>query len=200
VVVRNVSTLGGEYGIEVDGARDVLLDDVRVVGATLDGIHVRRSQVEIRDCTIDTPGGYTQGIDISFSADMGMNVVEGCTVVGGQVGILVDSALASVHGNRVSATSYHGISMTEMSMGMIEKNEVVGAIGAGIACVDQSECMIEDNHVSGTRRDMTTPDLERQGGYGIVSDYKADAELSNNVLVGNAGRVGVFAGAEISKP
>ena len=45
VVVRNVSTLGGEYGIEVDGAKDVVLDDVRIVGATLDGIHVRRSRV-----------------------------------------------------------------------------------------------------------------------------------------------------------
>jgi hypothetical protein len=90
--------------------------------------------------------------------------------------------------------------MTEMSMGMIEKNEVAGTIGAGIACVDQSECMIAENHVSGTRGDATTPDLARQSGFGIVSDYKADAELSDNELVGNAGRVGVFAGAEVNYP
>jgi len=200
VVVRNVSVLGGEYGIEVDGAHDVLLDKVRVVGATLDGIHVRRSQVAIRDCAIDSPGGYAQGIDISFSADMGMSTVEGCRIVGGQQGIVVDSALAMVHGNHVSATSYQAITMTEMSMGMIEKNEVAGAIGAGIACVDQSECMIEGNRVSGTRGDATTPGLARQSGYGIVSDYKATAELSDNELVGNDGHVGVFAGAEISRP
>lgn len=200
VVVRNVSVLGGEYGIEVDGAHDVLLDDVRVVGATLDGIHVRRSQVTIRDCAIDSPGGYAQGIDISFSADMGMSMVEGCRIVGGQQGIVVDSALATVHGNHVSGTSYQGITMTEMSMGMIEKNEVAGTTGAGIACVDQSECMIEENHVSGTRGDATTPDLARQSGYGIVSDYKAEAELSDNELVGNAGRVGVFAGADVHYP
>jgi nitrous oxidase accessory protein NosD len=200
VVVRNVSTLGGEYGIEVDGARDVLLDDVRVVGATLDGIHVRRSQVSIRDCTIASPDGYTQGIDISFSADMGMSMVEGCTVVGGQQGIVVDSALVSVHGNRVSGTSFQAITMTEMSMGMIEKNEVAGAIGAGIACVDQSECMISGNRVSGTQGDASTPDLARQSGYGILSDYKANAELSDNELVGNARRVGTFAGAEVSSP
>jgi Periplasmic copper-binding protein (NosD) len=200
VVVRNVATLGGEYGVEVDGAEDVVLDDVRVVGATLDGIHVRRSRVHIRDCRIDSPSGWTQGIDISFSADMGMSMIEGCTVVGGMQGIVVDSAGVDVHGNRVSTTSYQAITMTEMSMGMIAHNEVAGAVGAGIACVDQSMCMIEDNHVSGTRSDPTTPGLERQAGYGIVSDYKAEAELANNELVGNARRVGVFAGAEVTAP
>jgi hypothetical protein len=200
VVVRNVATLGGEYGIEVDGSRDVVLDDVRVVGATIDGIHVRRSNVTIRDCRVDSPSGYTQGIDISFSADMGMSMIEGCTVVGGQQGIVVDSAGADVHGNRVSTTSYQAITMTEMSMGMIAENEVAGAVGAGIACVDQSMCMIEDNHVSGTKPDRSTPGLERQNGYGIVSDYKAEAELSDNELVGNARRVGVFAGAEVTEP
>ncbi len=200
VVVRNVATLGGEYGVEVDGAEDVVLDDVRVVGATLDGIHVRRSRVHIRDCRIDSPSGWTQGIDISFSADMGMSMIEGCTVVGGMQGIVVDSAGVDIHGNRVSTTSYQAITMTEMSMGMIAHNEVAGAVGAGIACVDQSMCMIEDNHVSGTRSDPTTPGLERQAGYGIVSDYKAEAELANNELVGNARRVGVFAGAEVTAP
>ena len=200
VLVRDVTTLGGEYGIEVDGARDVVLDDVRVVGATLDGIHVRRSRVTIRDCRIDSPSGYTQGIDISFSADMGMSMVEGCTVVGGQQGIVVDSAGADIHGNRVSTTSYQAITMTEMSMGMIAQNHVAGAVGAGIACVDQSMCMIEDNHVYGTRPDSSTPDLERQAGYAIVSDYKAEAELVDNELVGNAGRVGVFAGAVVTEP
>jgi Right handed beta helix region len=200
VVVRNVATLGGEYGIEVDGAHDVVLDDVRVVGATIDGIHVRRSRVTIRDCRIDSPSGWTQGIDISFSADKGMSMIEGCTVVGGMQGIVVDSAGADIHGNRVSTTSYQAITMTEMSMGMIAKNEVAGAVGAGIACVDQSMCMIEDNHVSGTRPDRSTPGLERQNGYGIVSDYKAEAELSDNELVGNARRVGVFAGAQVTAP
>jgi Periplasmic copper-binding protein (NosD) len=200
VVVRNVATLGGEYGIEVDGAHDVVLDDVRVVGATLDGIHVRRSRVTIRDCRIDSPGGYTQGIDISFSADMGMSMVEGCTVVGGQQGIVIDSAGAEVHGNHVSASSYQAITMTEMSMGMIAKNEVAGAVGAGIACVDQSMCMIEDNHVSGTKPDPSTPGPERQNGYAIVSDYKAEAELADNELVGNARRIGIFAGAEVTDP
>ena len=198
VVVRNVATLGGDYGIEVDQSRNVVLDRVRVVGASVDGIHVRQSTVHIRDCQVDSPRGWTQGIDISFSYGMGMSMIEGCTVVGGKQGIVVDSAEADIEGNRVSTTSYQAISMTEMSMGMIAENEVAGAVGAGIACVDQSMCMIEDNHVSGTRPDPTSPGVERQGGYGIVSDFKAEAELADNELVGNARRVGVFAGAKVS--
>ena len=200
VVVRNVATLGGDYGIEVDGARHVVLDGVRVVGARLDGIHVRQSTVMIRDCRVDSAAGWTQGIDISFSAGMGMSMVEGCTVVGGQQGIVVDSAEADIHGNHVSATSYQAITMTDMSIGMIAQNEVAGAVGAGIACVDQSMCMIEDNHVSGTKPDLSTPGLERQNGYAIVSDYKAEAELTDNELVGNVRRVGVFAGAQVVHP
>jgi hypothetical protein len=113
---------------------------------------------------------------------------------------VIDSALATVHGNRVSATSNQAITMTEMSMGMIHENEVAGAMGSGISCVDQSECMIEGNRVSGTRADPSQPGVGRQGGYGILSDYKASAELSENELVGNFRGVGVFAGAEVTNP
>jgi nitrous oxidase accessory protein NosD len=196
VRVRDVAVLGGEYGIEVDDATNVVLDGVRVVGATLDGIHVRRSRVTIRDCTVDSPPGWTQGIDISFSADKGMSVVEGCTVVGGREGILIDSSEALVKGNRVSGTSLRAINMNEMAMGMIEENEVVGALGVGIFCGDQSECMVHRNHVSGTRADRASGDLALMG-YGIESHYRSTAELSDNELVGNARRIGTFAGARV---
>jgi hypothetical protein len=197
VTVRNVSVLGGENGIVVEEARHVLLDRVRVAGAALDGIHVRRSQVTIRDCVIDSPAGWTQGIDLSFNADKGMSVVEGCTIVGGRQGIVIDSSGAMVSGNRVSATSLQAITLTEMSMGMIERNEVVGALGSGIVCDDQSECEIERNRISGTRADRST-DAESQQGYGIVSNYKATAELVDNELLGNARGVTSFSGAVIA--
>jgi hypothetical protein len=196
VTIRNVSVVGGENGIDVESSRHVLLDHVNVVGATLDGIHVRRSQLTIRNCTISSPGGYTQGIDISFSADMGMSMVEGCTVVGGRQGIVVDSALVMLRGNHVSATALQAITMTEMSMGMIEQNEVAGALGAGIVCDDQSECMVEGNRVSGTHADRSVADGLQQG-YAIESNFKASAHLKDNELVGNAGGEAAFGGAEI---
>ncbi len=67
VTVSGVTVVGGENGIEVENAKDVLLKDVTVANARMDRIHVRRSQVTIKDCRIlSPPAPYTQGIDISF--------------------------------------------------------------------------------------------------------------------------------------
>jgi hypothetical protein len=82
---------------------------------------------------------------------------------------------------------------------MIERNEVAGGLGVGIFCGDQSECMIEHNRVSGTRADLASGDAA-QMGYAIESHFESIAELSDNDLVGNARRVGAFAGAEIHRP
>jgi hypothetical protein len=198
VTVKDVATIGGVYGIEVEDAERVVLDHVTVTGASMDGIHVRRAQVTIRDCTVTSPPGYTQGIDVSFNIDKGMSTIEGCTVVGGQHGIFVDSTNAVVRDNHVSATTYRAISMAEMAMGMIERNEIAGAIGAGIECNDRSECMVEANRISGVRADGTTDDLTRKG-WGIISNFGSDAELSGNVLVGNGRGVGTFIGGTVSQ-
>jgi hypothetical protein len=198
VKVKGVATLGGRYGFDVEGAERVVLDRVTVTGATMDGIHVRRGQVTIRDCTVSSPPGYTQGIDLSFNIDKGMSTIEGCTVVGGQQGIYVDSTNAMVHGNRVSATTFQGISMTEMAMGMIDGNEVAGGVGSGIVCNDRSECMVERNRVSGTRADRTT-DNGLLKGYGILSVFGARAELSDNELLGNARGVQTLMGGVVER-
>ena len=48
---------------------DTVLDGVTVSGSQLDGIHVRRSAVTIRNCTVDSLGNtYAQGIDISYAS------------------------------------------------------------------------------------------------------------------------------------
>jgi len=197
VTVRNVAVLGGQNGFDVENVRDVVLDHVSVVGATLDGIHVRLAQVMVKGCTVASPAGYTQGIDISFAMGMGESMVEGCTISGGQEGIVTHSASVTVMGNRVSATSLRGIAMTEMSMGMIEQNQVTGSQGIGILCVDQSECMISRNQVSGTRSNPTSADLG-QRGYGIESTFLSAAELSRNELYGNAHGIGTFSGGTVS--
>ncbi len=197
VTIRHVAVVGAENGIDVEGVRNVVLDDVAVAGATLDGVHVRRGQVTITDCTIASPPGFTQGIDISFSADLGTSMVEGCTVSGGREGIVIDSAGGMIVGNRVSGTSLRAISINEMGMGMVSGNEVTGALGVGIFCGDQSMCEIERNRVVGTRADRSSDDASRLG-FAIESQYKAEAELAANELIGNGRRVGVFSGASVT--
>jgi hypothetical protein len=197
VTVRNLTVRGGEYGIDVEHADSVELEDVVVEGAELDGIHVRRSQVEIRDCTIRSlPSAYTQGIDISFGFDKQPSLVERCTVVGGLEGIVTHFALVTIRDNHVSNTELRAITMTEMSMGKIEDNEVDGALGIGIFCGDFSHCEIEDNAISDVRPDHASGDYMRQG-VAIQAHYGAEAEIGGNDVARSPGGIAAYVDATI---
>jgi hypothetical protein len=194
VTVRDVTVVGGTNGITVEGARNVSLDGVRVRGARMDGIHVRRAQVMISGCSVGHPiGRFAQGIDISFAYDYPMSMVEGCRVDGGQEGIVADSARVELRDNAVARTTLRGITVTEMSMGSVIGNRVEDALGIGIFCADQAECLIEDNLVAGTRLDRPSADLSRRG-YGVVSHSGATAFLAGNSLARNPHPLGAFAG------
>jgi hypothetical protein len=197
VTVRDVAVVGGEYGIEVDRSDGVLLDNVSVSDAELDGIHARRSSLTIRDCTIDSLGNrWAQGIDISFANDKHGSRVTGCSVVGGQEGIVTHFTMARIDHNRVSRTTLRAISMTEMSMGEISDNEVWDALGIGIFCNDMSMCDIDGNVVVRTRPDPASGDRARIG-YGVLSSYHAEAELGDNELATNPVPVGAVADAHV---
>lgn len=196
VTVRGITVRGGQNGITVEWARGVHLNDVTVLGAKLDGIHVRRADVSIHDCRIVSPPGYTQGIDISFASDLGMSMVEGCTVTGGQEGIVTHSVMADIRDNQVTRTSMRGITMTEMSMGDVEENHVSDALGVGIYCGDHSECEISDNTIIDIRPHQDGD--PSQAGIGIVSYFWATAEAEGNQIVG-ARKFATYASATLTK-
>jgi nitrous oxidase accessory protein NosD len=199
VSVRNVTVVGGENGIDVDLSHDIVLDDVRVIGSTIDGIHVRRSHVTIRDCEVASLASeYGQGIDISFSFDRDPSLVDGCSVHGAWEGIVSHSSRLRLVDNTVRATTSRGIAVTEMSMGAVERNNVESARGVGIFCGDYSMCDIERNRVSGTTPDHTTEDAMR-AGYAIQAHFYAQAELDDNHLEGNAQDYGAFAGGRFGR-
>jgi parallel beta-helix repeat protein len=198
VTISNLRVVGGENGISVDGYRNVTIDHVSVTGAKLDGIHVRNMAVTVRNCAVDMRGSqFGQGIDISFGAGFGESVVDGCTIVGGQQGILFDASNGVLRDNEVERTTLRAISMDEMSMGGIEDNTVTGANGVGIYCNDHSMCMVSGNRVVETRRDEAGGVTSR-AGYGLVVDYESEAELSRNDLADNPARVGVFLGSQVT--
>lgn len=198
VTIRDVTVVGGENGIEVDGAHNVKLERVRISGAVLDGIHVRRSSVEISDCLIHSPAGeFAQGIDISFGFDLRPSLVEGCTVVGGREGIVTHFAHVRVRENRVSGTTLRALTLTEMSMAVVERNDVRDSLGVGIFCGDYSECQIDDNSVRDTRADHSSGDKTRMG-FGILVHYGAKAELSGNAVSRSPGGTKAVLGARIA--
>jgi hypothetical protein len=174
VTLKDVTVIGGENGIDVEGASHVVLDGVRVIGSELDGIHVRRSSVMVKDCAISAPGGpWVQGIDMSFAMDRRMSMVEGCTIVGVREGIVTHWMMVDLRHNTVTDTTLRGIDMGEMSMGTIAHNEVADVKGVGILCLDHSECAIHDNTVARSQ----VP---------IMAQYFAKAKLSDNVVKGEA--------------
>ncbi len=184
VTIKHVSVVGGQNGITIDGYRDTVLDGVSISGAKLDGIHVRLAGVLIKNCTIDMLGNpHGQGIDISFNMDMGMSMVEGCTIVGGMEGITTHSSMTDIVHNRISRTTMEGISVTEMSMGMVMDNEVRSALGVGIYCNDRSMCQIERNTVLDTRADPAGGASRR--GVGVLASFQSQANLWENELSAN---------------
>ena len=181
VTVRNVTVFGGEIGVEVRDSENVLLDRVRIAGASMDGISARRSSLTIRDCEVDSPSvAGAQGIDISFAMTLAPSLVERCDVRGGAEGIVSHLANVSFRENRVTGTALRGIAVTEMSMGEVEHNVVEDAVGVGIFCSDYSHCAISENSVSGTRVDPSGNPT--RAGHGIVSYFGAVAELDDNQL------------------
>ena len=194
VQIRDVAVVGGEVGILVEQAKNVLIERVAIRNATLDGIRATRSSVTVRDCTILSPPG-AHGIELSFASSVGMNSVTRCTVDGGAEGIVSHLAMASFRDNTVRGTSMHGISLTEMSMGEAVGNTVLDAKGVGLFCGDYSHCDFTRNTVSGTtsagdgRRSTT--------GFGIQSHYWAKATLDGNRLDGNAQPTGTFLHARL---
>ena len=81
-------------------------------------------------------------------------------------------------------------------MGMVERNDVHGALGIGIYCGDRSMCTISHNVVSNTRPDRASSDRSRLG-YAVVSWFDSNAELDANTFVDNPHGAGAFASAHL---
>lgn len=198
VTLKNVTVIGGENGIDVEDSSHVMLDGVRVLGVSMDGIHVRRSSVMIDDCKITAPSGpWVQGVDISFSMDKQMSMVNGCTIVGTREGIVTHMSMVDVTHNHIGASTLRGITMGEMSMGSITNNDVLDALGVGIICLDHSQCEIRHNTVAGTRTDPGG-DASR-AGVAIEAHFYAHADVRDNTVLASPGGVAAFDQATLSR-
>jgi hypothetical protein len=199
VTVRDVHVIGGEMGIEVRDAEDVTLERVVVTEARLDGINVRRGTVTIRDCRVERlVSEYAQGIDISFGFDLGVNLVEGCTVSGGQEGIVSHFAHMDVRRNTVTGTTQRAITLTEMSMGSAVENRIRDVVGVGIFCGDYSECRVERNVIVGVEPDRASGDRTKQG-YGVQSHYYSHVVARENRAILVPRPEGTYIGARLDR-
>lgn len=191
VTLRDVTVVGGDYGIAVEHADHVMLDGVRVVRSRLDGIRALDAGVMIDDCSVSSPASpLVTGVLVSYSMGRPMSMVSGCTIAGTREGIATHSSMVDVRGNHVLDTTVRGILLGEMSMGSASRNTVDGAHGIGIICMDHSVCEIRHNTVTAARVDGD--DDPTRGGVAIEAYFYAEARVGDNTVVASPGGVRAF--------
>jgi len=181
---------GGETGIYVREADNVTLEHLTVTGAEMQGVDVADAHATITGVNVrDLLSPRAQGIEIRNSEHRGVIIVTDSKVHGGQEGIVSHVSRVRFLNNRVTGTTMHALSITEMSRGVAADNIVSGARGAGLYCGDMSLCDFRGNDVG----IVAATDSTRSGaGWGLVVHYHSSAHSDANALRGRAGAVGVF--------
>jgi hypothetical protein len=198
VTLRHVTVIGGQHGVDIEHASHVMLDDVRILGVTLDGIRALDAGVMIHNCSVSSPAGpLVSGVLISYSMGRPMSMVSGCTIVGTREGISTHSSMVEVMGNHVVDTTERGILLGEMSMDMASRNVVEGAKGIGIICMDHSMCEIEHNTVAGAKVDGDQNPTRQ--GVAIESFFFAEAKVRSNTVIASPGGVQAFDNSTIQR-
>jgi hypothetical protein len=186
VRVEDVHVDGGETGILVRGARDVVLEGVSVSGADLHGIEVVEGTAAIRRCRIEgLLSPYAQGVEVRNSAGLGHSWVEGCSVIGGQEGVVSHVSRVWIRGNDVTATTQRAITVTEMSEGLVEGNVVHDVRGSGIFCGDMSHCEVRGNTI--TEVAPGRDGVRSEAGHAVTALYYATVRDSGTMTGALAG-------------
>jgi hypothetical protein len=198
VTIDHVTVVGGEYGINVEHSQHVMIDHVRLIHFTYDGIRALDAGVMVHDCSVTAPKtSLTTGVLISYSMGRPMSMIDGCTIVGTREGISTHSSMVDVTNNHVVGTSVRGISLSEMSMDSASRNTVEGAKGIGIVCMDHSVCDIRHNTIAGAQADGA--DNPSRGGVAIESYFYAQAHVSHNTVIASPGGVRAFDDSTIER-
>jgi hypothetical protein len=188
VTLKKVTVVGGEYGIDVEHAQHVMLDQVHAVGFRLDAIRALDAGVMVDRCTVHSPATeLANGVLITYSMGRPMSMVSRCTIVGVREGITTHSSMVDVVDNHVVGTTLRGISLSEMSMDSAHGNRVDAARGIGILCMDRSMCEIEHNTITGVLVDGDANPSRH--GIAIESYFYAEARVAHNTVVGSPGGV-----------
>lgn len=194
VEIEGLAVSGGDTGVYVRETEGIELREMNVAGQTVHGIEIVDSSALISAVDVEVNGEYAQGIEVRNSDGRPDSVIENSVVAGGQEGIVSHVSEVIVRNNIVRDSTLRGITITEMSDGIVRGNEVVGATGAGLYCGDMSRCEFTGNVASSVQAN----ELGTSGsGWGLLVSYHASASESGNILSGVAGPVNVMLGSRL---
>lgn len=190
VTLRDFEVRGGLTGVYVREAEGVVLEDLKVAGAEMEGIDIADARATVDGVLVeDLVSPLSQGIEIRNSEHRGTNVVRDSSVTGGQEGIVSHVSRVRFEDNTVRGTTMHAVSITEMSQGVAVGNTVAEASGAGLYCGDMSRCDFRANDVDHVGR---SGEARFQAGWGLLVHYHSSAHSDGDRLAGAAGGLGVF--------
>ena len=194
VTLTDVTIIGEENGVTVRDAGGITIERVTIVGATLHGIAVNDGEVAIRGCSISgLRSSFAQGIEIRNVVDRPGSIVEGCSIAGGQEGIVSHAARVEYRDNVVTGTTMRAFAVTEMSEGLVVGNLAMDVMGSGLYCGDMSHCEFSGNVVRGVRSDGTG--VRTSSGLGVVAWYWSTLRDDTVVVDAPGVDVGVFLGS-----
>ncbi|HJR45071.1 MAG TPA: right-handed parallel beta-helix repeat-containing protein [Actinomycetota bacterium] len=183
--IKGLTVEGGSTGVVVREAERVTVRDVDITGADLHGVEVIDASARLSDVRVEgLRHPMAQGIEVRNSDGRPDSVVENSVVVGGQEGIVSHVSEVIVRNNDVTKTTMRGITITEMSDGLVDSNRVANAAGAGLYCGDMSRCDFAGNRVEGVK---ATSGGRSTQGWGLVVTYHAVASSDGDRLDGASG-------------
>ena len=199
VTLRNVTVVGGENGIDIEHADHVMLDHVRVLRSTLNGIRALDSGVMIDDCSISSPAGpLVSGILISYSMGRSMSMVDALHDLRdarGDRDALVDGRRDAQPRDRDDRARRSCSARCRWTRRVTTTSTC--ANGIGIICMDHSMCEIEHNTVAGAKVDGNQNPT--RAGVAIEAFFYAEAKVHHNTVVASPGGVQAFDNSTIKR-
>lgn len=199
VVAADLTIRGGDNGVLVREADGVVLDRVSVERVALHGIEVVDGSALVRDCSVTgAVGPYVQGVEVRNANGRPRTVVQGCAVRGGMEGLVSHVSRVEFLDNVVTGTTMRGLTVTEMSEGLMEGNTVRDAEGIAYFCGDMSHCEIRRNTARGIVDDGSR--VKSRAGYGAVAWYYSTMRLTDNDFrVASPEPVGLYMGSVLTE-
>lgn len=183
VTLKNLTVMGGLYGILVEESQAVTIKENHVLLSWFAGIRLSRAAAQIVGNNVrGTRSPYGMGIELANTYSRPESLIRANIVADhAREGIVMHNAHAMVENNLVMGNGLRGIAVTEMSMATVRANQVHNNADAGIYVVDHSMAQVEHNDV----RDSRPGPLGT--AHGIKGIFYAEIMLGANTIVAAPG-------------
>lgn len=178
VILRQLTIVGGLYGILVEESTAVQILKSQVLNAWFGGIRLSRASAEIIANEVrGTRSPFGMGIELANTASKPPSMIRDNIVADNpHEGIILHNSGAMIENNTVTGNGLRGIAVTEMSMATVRGNTMRENADAGIFVVDSSMADILSNRISAVKPGPTG------AADGIRAYYYAEVMLGQNTI------------------